>query len=46
MEEKSSTDPGGPSCIKTREEIYRDREHELKVTAKTIIIPDWLEVDD
>jgi hypothetical protein len=46
IEEKSSIDPGGPSCIKTREEIHRDREHELKVTAKTIIIPDWLEVDD
>ena len=46
MEEKPSADPSGSSRMKTREEIHHDREHELKVTAKTIIIPDWLEVDD
>jgi hypothetical protein len=44
--EKSDADIGVSSRIKTREEIHLDGEHELKVTAKTIIIPDWLEVDD
>jgi hypothetical protein len=46
MEEKSGKDHSRSSSMKTRDEIHLDPEHELKVSAKTIIIPDWLVLDD
>jgi hypothetical protein len=32
--------------VKTREEMHFDREHEIKITKKRVIIPDWLEIND
>lgn len=48
MEEEDEKDEssGRLSRAKTKEEIHLDREHEIKITAERIIIPDWLVVDD
>lgn len=32
--------------VKMLEQVHNEREHEIKITAKRITIPDWLEVDD
>ena len=34
------------SRVNTREGMHFEREHEISITAKHIIIPDWLEVND
>ena len=37
----------GPlSRIQTREEVHYNREHEIKISATRITIPDWLEIND
>lgn len=45
-EEFSDVGSRGVGRVNTREGIHFDREREIKITAKHIIIPDWLEVDD
>lgn len=43
---QSDAESGRLGRWKTRVEMHFDREHEIKLTAKRIIIPDWLEVND
>jgi len=45
-EEQSDAESSGLSSEKTREETHCDREHEIRITAKNITIPDWLEIND
>lgn len=46
-EEQSDAESGRRlSRVKTREEVHYDREHEIKITAKYIVVPDWLEMND
>lgn len=45
-EEEEDAKSGRLYRVKTREEMHFDREHEIKITAKSIVIPDWLAVDD
>ncbi len=46
--EEGFSDAGsrGVGRVNTREGIHFDREREIKITAKHIVIPDWLEVND
>jgi hypothetical protein len=45
-EDDHDASSGRLSRVKTREEIHFDHEHEMKITAKRIIIPDWLVMND
>ena len=45
-EVKSGPGAGLPSTVTTRQAMHLDHEHELRITAMAITIPDWLEIDD
>jgi HPP family len=45
-EEFSDAECGRLGRVKTREETHFDREHEMKITKRRVIIPDWLEIND
>ena len=45
-EVQSDAEAGRLNRPKTRDEMHFDREHEMRITAKKITIPDWLEVND
>jgi HPP family len=45
-EELSDAESGRFGRVKTREEAHFDREHEIKITKRRVIIPDWLEMND
>jgi HPP family len=45
-DDKSDAGSGRLSRIKTREEVHYDREHEIRISATRITIPDWLEIND
>jgi HPP family len=45
-EDFSDAESGRLGKVKTREEMHFDREHEIKITKKRVIIPDWLEIND
>lgn len=44
--EQSDAASGHLNRMKTKEEIHYEHEHEIKITADRIVIPDWLEIDD